>query len=93
MSKIVVSNLSGSEQTASILPIDRVMFEREFGKSVSSLAREEREEYFLWLSWHALKREGVTAASFDDWLATVADYSPEGEDTAPPLDQAASLTQ
>lgn len=92
MSKIIVTNPQGEASAATVLPIDRVMFERQFGKSVGSIAREEREEFFLWLAWHAFKRSGTTGLEFDPWLATVADWSIE-EDTLPPLGQAASPTQ
>jgi hypothetical protein len=91
MSKIVVTNIKNEQSAATVLPIDRVMFERQFGKSVGALAKEEREEFFLWLAWHAFKRESVTALEFDGWLATVADWTVE-DDALPPSDPAASPT-
>lgn len=91
MTKFVITSLDGKEVTATILPVDRVMFERQYGRSVGAIAKEEREEFFLWLAWHALKREGTVKTEFDDWLADVNDYSAE-EEAPVPLDQAASPT-
>jgi hypothetical protein len=91
MSKVIITNVDGSSASATILPIDRVMFERQFGRGVGAIAKEEREEFLLWVSWHALKRQGFTAADFDGWLATVADYDSEADDL-PPSDPAASPT-
>lgn len=83
MSKVIITSTDGQSHAAAILPIDRVMFERQFGRGVGAIAKEEREEYLLWVSWHALKRQGVTAADFDAWLATIADYDTEAEDVPP----------
>jgi hypothetical protein len=91
MSKVIITTTEGTTQTATILPIDRVMFERHFGKSVGAIAKEERLEFMLWISWHAIKRQGGTALEFDGWLTSVADYDSEADDL-PPLDPAASPT-
>jgi hypothetical protein len=92
MSTIIITDTAGVKTDAKLLPIDRVMFERHFGKSVGAVAKEEREEFLLWLAWHALKRQGTTTAEFDAWLVSVADYDTEA-DEMPPLDQEASPTQ
>lgn len=92
MSSVVIKTVEGTEVTAKILPIDRVMFERQFGKGVGSIASEQREEFLLWIAHHALKRQGATVLEFEAWLVSVADYDSE-DDALPPSDPAASPTQ
>jgi hypothetical protein len=73
--QITFTFADGRTVAAKVLPIDRIMFERKFSTSVIQAATvDQREEYFLWLGWHALNRQGQASDDFDAWLATVADY-------------------
>lgn len=74
----------GRTVAAKVLPIDRIMFERKFSTSVMQAATvDQREEYFLWLGWHALHRQGQASEDFDSWLGTVADYDSGGDPEVP----------
>lgn len=83
----------GTTQDARVLPIDRIMFERKFGRSViTSFTGDMHEEHLLWLGWHALNRQGKAADDFDVWLAQVNDYETQKEPD-PPTEAAANITQ
>lgn len=70
----------GETVEATILPIDRIMFERKFGTSVvTSFTGEIHEEQVIWLGWHALKRAGKAGDDFDAWLSSLADYEVQSE--------------
>lgn len=74
----------GREATAMVLPIDRIMFERQFSVSImSAMQVDQREEHFLWLGWHALQRTGQADPDFDRWLGQVADYGTGTEPEVP----------
>jgi hypothetical protein len=82
----------GTVANVRVLPIDRIMFERNFGRSVhATFTGEPLEEHLFWLGWHALKREGKAADDFDVWLSTVADYETQTEPD-PPTEATASTT-
>lgn len=82
----------GTSQEVRILPIDRIMFERKFGRSViTSFTGDMHEEHLIWLGWHALKRQGKAGDDFDVWLAQVADYETQREPD-PPTVPAVSTT-
>lgn len=75
-----------------VLPIDRIMFERKFGRSVAAtFTGEPLEEHLFWLGWHALKRSGKAGDDFDSWLASVEDFETQNEPD-PPTDPVASTT-
>jgi len=83
----------GSTQDVRILPIDRIMFERKFGRSViTSFTGEAHEEHLIWLVWHSLKRQGRAGEDFDLWLEQLTDYETQREPD-PPTEAAASTTQ
>jgi len=83
----------GSTQDVRILPIDRIMFERKFGRSViTSFTGEAHEEHLIWLGWHSLKRQGRAGEDFDLWLEQLTDYETQREPD-PPTEAAASTTQ
>ena len=64
--------LDGRETVLRMLPVDRLEFERQY-KQVW-LAEPRFEEHFLWMAWTASRREGLTSADFDVWVATVEDW-------------------
>jgi hypothetical protein len=64
--------LDGRESVVRVLPADRLAFERQFKQVWMSEPRFE--EHFLWMVWTASRREGLTSAEFDDWVATVEDW-------------------
>ena len=64
--------LDGRESVVRVLPADRLAFEREY-KQVW-LSEPRFEEHFLWMAWTASRREGLTSADFDAWVATVEDW-------------------
>lgn len=74
----------GSSQDVRVLPVDRIMFERKFSRSViSSFSDDMHEEHLLWLGWHALNRQGKASGDFDAWLAQVSDYETQREPDLP----------
>ena len=82
--QITFTFADGRTVAARVLPIDRIMFERKFSISVMSAATvDQREEYFLWLGWHALHRQGQASEDFDAWLNTVTDYEAGSEAEVP----------
>lgn len=84
--------VDGTVVEVRVLPIDRIMFERKFGRSVhATFTGEPMEEHLFWLGWHALNRAGKAGEDFDAWLAQVEDYETQREPD-PPTVPAASTT-
>lgn len=82
----------GNSQDVRILPVDRIMFERHFGRSVvTSFTGDMHEEHLIWLGWHALKRQGKAGDDFDVWLENLTEYETQSEPD-PPTEAAASTT-
>jgi hypothetical protein len=69
----------GAETTAG--DADIVALERQFDVSFPELQRSGalRYEHLMYLAWISLHRAGQ-APTFDEWLATVKDWDPVGED-------------
>lgn len=85
--KIEVTYLDGRVQTASVLPVTQVAFERNFKCSfVEAFDGTPQLEHVYFLAWHAAR----TGLEFDDWLPSVAGISDEGTEPVDPTSPAAS---
>ena len=83
----------GRTATARILPVDRIMFERHFHRSLGhAAATDQREEHYLWLCWHSLNRMSQADGDFDKWLAMVESYE-TGDDPEVPTVPVANTGQ
>lgn len=68
--------------------LDYAAFEDEFDKPVISSISEGRYKTWLWLCWHAMKRQEMTELGFDDFLATSPQFgAPERVEDVPPLEK------
>lgn len=67
-------------------PADMVAFEREFGKSISSLQTDVFLTDLFWLAWHAEKRTGSSTLDFDAWVNMLETVEAVGGDELAPLE-------
>lgn len=71
--------LDGVEHSVTPKPGDLVRFERQYDMSASTLDDDTRLEYVFYIAWCALKRTGVFAGDFEEFL----DLADMGEEVAP----------
>jgi hypothetical protein len=62
--------------------VDVIAWEEHFQRPSSALGGEEIfARDYVWLAWHAAKRQDKTSMEFMDWVASLEDV--EGEPDAP----------
>lgn len=67
--------------------LDYAAFEDEFDKPVLTSIADGRYKTWLWLCWHAMHRQELTAKTFDEFLADTPQFSsPEKVEDVPPLE-------
>lgn len=72
----------GTAETITAELVDVIAWEENFQRPSSSLGGDNIfARDFVWLAWHAVKRQGKTTLDFMDWVATLEDI--EGEEAAP----------
>jgi len=60
--------------------VDVIAWEDHYARPSSSLSGDDVfARDFVWLAWHAQKRQGKTSLEFMDWVATLDDI--EGTET------------
>lgn len=66
---------------------DYVAYEDEYDKPAIAGISEGRYKTFMYLAWHAMKRQSMTEESFDDFLAQTPTFTtPEKVEDVPPLE-------
>lgn len=66
---------------------DYVAYERQYDKPAIAGISEGRYETFMFLCWHAMKREGLTEQTFDEFVAESPVFgAPEKVEDVPPLE-------
>ena len=72
----------GTDETITAELVDVIAWEDHFQKPSTALSSSDIfARDFVWLAWHAVKRQGKTTLDFMDWVATLEDI--EGEPEAP----------
>ena len=72
----------GTAETITAELVDVIAWEEHFQKPSTALSGGDIfARDFVWLAWHAVKRQGKTALEFMDWVATLDDI--EGEPESP----------
>mgnify|MGYP007062055820 FL=1 len=67
--------------------LDYAAFEDEFDKAAITSISEGRYKTFMYLSWHAMKRQDLTEQTFDEFLAESPTFgAPEKVEDVPPLE-------
>lgn len=67
--------------------LDYAAFEDEFDRAAITSISEGRYKTFMWLCWHAMKRQDLTEESFDEFLAGSPTFTaPEKVEDVPPLE-------
>jgi hypothetical protein len=80
--KFKIKPKGGVEETITAELVDVIAWEEHFQRSSATLdgdgvfARD-----FVWLAWHAVKRQGKTTLEFMEWVATLDEI--EGEQEGP----------
>jgi hypothetical protein len=74
-----------SEDTVTAELVDVIAWEEHFQRSSASLDSESAfARDYVWLAWHAVKRQGKTQLEFMDWVATLEDIEGEPDGPLPP---------
>jgi hypothetical protein len=72
----------GEEMTIVAALVDVIAWEEHFQRPSSALGGDDIfARDYVWLAWHAAKRQKLTKLEFMDWVATLEDI--EGEPDAP----------
>ncbi|MCF8543084.1 MAG: hypothetical protein K9G24_08395 [Candidatus Nanopelagicales bacterium] len=67
--------------------LDYAAFEDEFDKAAITSISEGRYKTFMYLCWHAMKRQDLTEQTFDEFLAESPTFgAPEKVEDVPPLE-------
>jgi hypothetical protein len=67
--------------------LDYAAFEDEFDKAAITSISEGRYKTFMFLCWHAMKRQDLTEQTFDEFLAESPTFgAPEKVEDVPPLE-------
>jgi len=67
--------------------LDYAAYEDEFDKAAITGISEGRYKTFMYLCWHAMKRQGETEQTFDEFLAETPTFgAPERVEDVPPLE-------
>ena len=67
--------------------LDYAAFEDEFDKAAITSISEGRYKTFMFLCWHAMKRQDLTEQTFDEFLAESPTFgAPENVEDVPPLE-------
>lgn len=70
--------------------VDVIAWEEHFQKPSSALSNDDiYARDFVWLAWHAVKRQGRTTLDFMDWVATLDEIEGEPESPLPPSENPA----
>lgn len=62
---------------------DIVALEERFNIDASDLQTRQRAQWMAFLAWHAMKRQGLTKATFEKWCEDLQELAPaesEGND-------------
>jgi hypothetical protein len=74
--------------------LDYAAYEDEFDKPAIAGISEGRYKTFMWLVWHAMKRQQLTEQTFDDFLSDSPTFTqPERVEEVPPLESPAPTGQ
>ena len=88
--RVTLPDGSGVNVTASAP--DYVSYEQEFNKSVVLGMQNGMWSCYMYVIWHAMFRQGLTALSWADWLDSSPEFDAELKSEEPvPLDQTAPL--
>lgn len=81
----IVKHRDGVETEATVWPSTEIHFERKFGIAWNQAFSADApfSEHLYWSAWRASVEAAHTAATFDDWMNTVAGVIPKVEDTDP----------
>jgi hypothetical protein len=67
--------------------LDYAAFEDEFDKAAITSISEGRYKTFMFLCWHAMKRQDLTEQTFNEFLAESPTFgAPEKVEDVPPLE-------
>ena len=70
--------------------LDYAAYEDQFDKPAIAGISEGRYKTFMFLCWHAMKRQNLTEQTFDEFLADSPTFTaPEKVEDVPPLESAA----
>lgn len=80
-----VSADDGSGVAVTASAPDYIAYEMRFNKSVIQGMSDGMWSVYMFIVWHAMHRQGLTALDWDDWLATspTFDRDVESEEPAP----------
>lgn len=80
--KFKVKPKNGVEEIVQAELVDVIAWEEKFERPSSQLGGNDIfARDFVWLAWHAQKRQGKTTLDFMDWVATLDEI--EGSEDSP----------
>jgi hypothetical protein len=74
-----VETSDGQKNTVTTAYADVMALEDKYDIDASDLVKRQRASWMAYLCWHAMKRQGLTTASFDDWKVTLELLDTEDE--------------
>lgn len=80
-----VTDVDGSGVAVTASAPDYVEYEMRFNRSILAGMSEGMWSVYMFIVWHAMSRQSLTALSWDEWLATSPSFEREivSEEPAP----------